>query len=72
MRRTHWIGEDSSARHRCDPTHYHTVQVEISDQTDATVEQLAEVVVVTEERCPVRNLRVAAAALVMKWSSTPA
>jgi putative redox protein len=49
------------------------VQVEVSVQTDATAEQLAEVVAVTEERCPVRNLLVdAGVALVMKWSATPA
>jgi uncharacterized OsmC-like protein len=53
--------------------HYQTVQVEVSVQTDATAEQLAEVVAVTEERCPVRNLLVdAGVALVMNWSSTPA
>jgi putative redox protein len=53
--------------------HYQTVQVEISVKTDATAEKLAEVVAVTEGRCPVRNLLVdAGVALVMKWSSTQA
>jgi uncharacterized OsmC-like protein len=53
--------------------HYQTVHVEINVQTNATAKQLAEVVAVTEERCPVRNLLVdAGVALVMKWSATPA
>jgi uncharacterized OsmC-like protein len=53
--------------------HYQTVQVEISVHTNATAEQLADVVAVTEQRCPVRNLLVdAGVALVMTWSSTPA
>ena len=53
--------------------HYQTVQVEIVIETDATAEQLARVIAVTEQRCPVRNLLVdAGVALVMKWSSAPA
>ena len=53
--------------------HYQTVQVGVSVETDATAEHFAEVVAVTEERCPVRNLLVdVGVALVMKWSSTQA